>query len=109
MAEELAEGAKVMELEEDEESTNVLVTLEILVSVELMGVEASELVMELIALVEEPVGELDVVALALEGYVLNTLSVVDKMEVTAGELKDELANDDTPLLVELEINGVAED
>ena len=120
MAEELAEGAKVVELEEsadvvreslekDEEATNVLVTLEILVSVELMGVEESELVMELIALVEEPVRELDVVALALEGSVLNTLSVVDEVEVTAGELKDELANDDTPLSVELEINGVAED
>lgn len=53
--------------------------------------------------------KLDEFALALEGSVLEILSVVDEMEVTAGELKDKLVEDDTPLLVELEVNEVAED
>ena len=116
--EELAEGARSVELDEsvrdmleevsvlveDKESTNVLVTLETLVSVELTEMRESELVGELAALVEESVRKLDVVALTLEGPVLDTLSVVDEMEVTADELKD-----DTPPPVELEINEVAED
>ena len=51
----------------------------------------------------------EVAALALGGPVIETLSVVDTMEVTVGELEDELAEDDAPLPVELEINEVAED
>ena len=120
MPEELAEGAEPVELKEsaevvseflveDEESTDVLVALETRVSVELTGVKESELVGELVAPVEESVGELDVVALALEGPVLDTLSVVDEMEVTVGEFKDELAEDDAALPVELEVNEAAED
>ena len=80
---ELEESAEVVSesLVEDKESTNVLVTLETLVSVELTGMKESELVGELVALVEESVRKLDVVALTLEGPVLDTLSVVDEMEV----------------------------
>ena len=90
---ELAEGARSVKL--NEPVRDMLEEVSVLVG-------SSELI-------EESVGKLDVVALALEGPVLDTLSVVDEMEVTAGELKDELAEDDTPPSVELEINEVAED
>ena len=93
MPEELAEEARSVEL--DKSVKDMLEEVSILVG-------SSELV-------EELVGELDVVALALEGPVFDTLSVVVEMEVTAGELKDELAEDDTPLSVELEVNEVTED
>ena len=84
MPEELAEGARYVELK-------------------------ASLVGELVALVEESVGKLDVVALALEGSALDILTVDDEMEVTAGKLKAELVEDDIPLSVELKVNEVAED
>lgn len=109
-SEELVEETRLVELEEsaeilferlveDEESKRVLAALEIL--------EPEKLVGE-VALVDRSVGELEVVAIMLEGLVLDTPFAVDERELTAGELKDVLAEDEIPLSIELEIVDDAE-
>ena len=105
---ESAEGVSER-LAEDEESTKVLVTLKIPESVELIEVEGFELIAELVGLTGESVGELDVVALALEGTVLEILSVVEDMEVAVGKFEDTLAEDETPVSIELEMVEDAEE
>ena len=93
----------------DEESTNVLVTVEILEAVELVGVKESELIEELVALDETSVEEVDAVALVLEGSVLGTLSMLVELESIAGELENTLIEDELPLSLELGIVGDAEE
>lgn len=102
---ELEESAEVVSgaLVEDEESERILATLEILESVKVVGKEEYELIVEIEALVDGSVGEFEVVAIMLEGLVLETLATVDGTGLTAGELKDMLAEDKIPLSIELEI------
>lgn len=82
----LDESADVVveRLADDEESISVLNTLEILVSVELMGMKESELVPETVALEETSVGGFDALAVALEVLILDRLSVVDNGETPTG-------------------------
>ena len=105
----LNESADAMleKLEDDEESESGLEILAILVSVELWGVEESELVTIPVALLETSVGEPDVPAIALGVSVLDTLSVFEDIELDIRELKGTLAEDGSPLSIELEIFEVA--
>lgn len=107
---ELEESAEVVSerLVEDEESKGILATLEILEPVKLVGDEESELIAEIVALVDGSVGELEVVAIVLEGLVLDTLATVDETGLTAGELKDMLAEDEISLSIEIEVVDDAE-
>ena len=92
----LGESAEAVleRLGDDDESKGVLATLEI---------EESELIAEIVLLVETSVGGFDALAVALEVLVLDILSVIDEMEVTAGELDEILAVDGVPLSMEFEI------
>ena len=107
---ELEESADVVSerLVEDEESKGILATLEILEPVKLVGDEESELIVEIVALVDGSLGELEVVAIVLEGLVLDTLATVDETGLTAGELKDMLAEDEISLSIEIEVVDDAE-
>lgn len=107
---ELEESVEVVSerLVEDEESKGILATLEILEPVKLVGGEESELIVEIVALVDGSVGELEVVAIVLEGLVLDTLVTVDETGLTAGELKDMLAEDELSLSIEIEVVDDAE-
>ena len=90
-------------LADDVEYKSGLGVLAILVSVELLEVEESELVAERVALVETLVGDLDVPAIALGVSVLDILSVFEDSELDTGELEGTLAEDEIPLSIELDI------
>ena len=100
-------GAMLERLADDEETKSGLGILAILVSVELWGVEESETVTIPVTLVETSVGELDVPAIALGVSLLDILSVFDDIELDIRDLKGTLAEDGSPLSMELEIVEVA--